>query len=306
MDVRRQLAQWDLRPSKGLGQSFLVDPVVLGRIADTAELTREDVVLEVGPGLGGLTLALARQAGRVVAVELDDRLLGPLRGAVSSLANVTLVHGDILELDPSELIQAPSERYKVVANLPYYITSAVLRHLLEARLRPGRIVVTVQREVAERIVAGPGAMSLLALSIQYFGEPRIAFRIKPGSFYPPPEVESAVVRIDLRPDSRTAAGDSDGFFRVARAGFSQRRKQLRNALSAGLGVSPGIAEDILEAAGVDGRRRAQSLSLEEWTLLARSLAEQCGDSGGDDEVSARSDESSWPAPVHGGGEQAER
>lgn len=288
MGVRRQLAQWDLRPAKGLGQNFLVDPAILARIADAAELTRNDVVLEVGPGLGSLTASLARRAGRVVAIELDGRLMAPLRGVVGDLPNVTLVHGDILLLDPAALIDAPSERYLVVANLPYYITSAVLRHLIEATLRPRRIVVTVQREVAERIIARPGQMSLLALSVQYYGAPHLLFRIKPGSFYPAPEVESAVLRIDMYEAAPTGVDGARGFFQVARAGFAQRRKQLRNALAAGLGVAPDEVVAILREAGVDARRRAQSLSLEEWACIARIFSDRVGENGGDHEVHSKS------------------
>jgi len=291
MGVRRQLAQWDIRPAKGLGQNFLVDPVILARIADAAELTRDDVVLEVGPGLGGLTVPLARRAGRVVAVELDQRLMGPLRGVVADLPNVTLVQGDILSVDPATLIDAPSERYKVVANLPYYITSAVLRHLLEATLRPQRMVVTVQREVAKRIMAKPGQMSLLALSVQYYGAPHLLFRIKPGSFYPAPEIESAVLRIDLYEDVPGASDDAKGFFRVARAGFAQRRKQLRNALAAGLEMAPDVVVALLQEAGVDATRRAQTLRLDEWASIAHVFADRTGDNGGDYEAHSRSETS---------------
>jgi len=199
--------------------------------------------------------------------------------------NVTLVQGDILELDPAALIErtstksdplqggdsAPSVQYSVVANLPYYITSAVLRHLLEARLKPQRMVITVQREVAERIVASPGQMSLLAVSIQFYGRPELLFRIKPGSFYPSPNVTSAVVRINLHADPPVPAEDTAAFFRTVRAGFAQRRKQLRNALSAGLRRQPAEVEARMREAGVSPRRRAQTLSLDEWAMLTRAL-----------------------------------
>ena len=278
MDVRSVLDQWGLQPSKGLGQNFLVDQTALEEIVAAAELTPADVVLEVGAGTGTLTERLARGAGRVVAVELDRRLMPVLRSVLAGCDNVTLIQGDILALDPAALIgaaggqpSASSLRYKVVANLPYYVTSAVLRHLLEASLKPQRMVVTVQREVAERIVAGPGQMSLLAVSVQFYGRPRLLFRIKPGSFYPAPEVESAVVRIDLHAAPPMHVQDTAAFFRVVRAGFSQRRKQLRNALSAGLRRPPEEVAARLRAAGVDPRRRAQALGLEEWARVARAL-----------------------------------
>ena len=271
MDVRRLLEQWDLRPSKALGQNFLVDSAALDRIVAAAELTPDDVVLEVGAGLGALTRRLARGAGRVISVELDQRLMPVLQSVLADLDNVTLVQGDILALDPAALIGPSSTQYKVVANLPYYITSAVLRHLLEASPRPQRMVLTVQREVADRIVAEPGQMSLLAVSVQFYGQPRRLFRIKPGSFYPSPGVESAVVRIDLHAAPPVRVEEADAFFRVVRAGFAQRRKQLRNGLAAGLGLSPEEVVAKLGEAGVDARRRPQTLSLEEWGRVAQAI-----------------------------------
>jgi len=280
MDARGLLRQWNLRPSKGLGQNFIWDQAILEKIVAAAELTKTDTVLEIGAGLGTLTELLAEEAGHVVAVELDERLMPVLESVLADFENVTLVQGDILALDPATLINAPHTQYKVVANLPYYITSAVLRHLLEASLRPQCMVLTVQREVAERIVAQPGRMSLLAVSVQFYGRPRLLFRIKPGSFYPAPEVESAVVRVDLHAASPAAVEDYEGFFRVVRARFSQRRKQLRNSLAAGLGRSSEEAAKALEQAGVDPRRRAQTLSLEEWARVAHTLGGSGGKEGG--------------------------
>ena len=287
--MRRLLAQWDIRPAKSLGQNFLVDRAILGRIVAAAEIVPGDVVLEVGAGLGALTELLAQSAGRVVAVELDERLMPALRSALTDAPNVTLVQGDILDLKPADLIGASGDGYKVVANLPYYITSAVLRYLLEATPSPQRMIVTVQREVAERIVAQPGRMSLLAVSVQFYGRPRLLFRIKPGSFYPAPDVESAVLRIDRHPVPPVSIDDRQVFFRVVRAGFSQRRKQLRNALSAGLGiVADEVAARLLEV-GVDSRRRAQALSLEQWASVARVLGQPLVDIGGGYEIGSRSE-----------------
>ncbi len=174
MDARRLLEQWNLRPSKGLGQNFLVNPAILGKIVTAAELTPDDVVLEVGAGLGTMTEQLVRDAGHVVAVELDQRLIPVLQDVLAGLNNVTLVQGDILALDPAALVGDLDLQYQVVANLPYYITSAVLRHLLEAPLKPQRMVITVQREVAERIVAKPGKMSLLAVIVQFTPPSRVS------------------------------------------------------------------------------------------------------------------------------------
>jgi 16S rRNA (adenine1518-N6/adenine1519-N6)-dimethyltransferase len=281
MNVRRLLRQSGIRPEKSLGQNFLTDRSVLERIADAAELTAEDTVLEIGAGTGALTELLARRVGAVAAVELDTRLIPILRNGLGGFDNVSIVEGDMLQLDPARLIDetrevlgVPGSGYKVVANLPYYITSAILRHLLEANRRPELMIITVQHEVARRLVAEPGDMSLLSVSVQFYGRPEILFRIKPGSFYPSPEVDSAVVRVDIRPTPWLPAEEIDGFFQVVKAGFSQRRKQLHNALSAGLGdrVSKQEAAARLEEAGIDPRRRAQSLSVEEWVGLSRVLA----------------------------------
>lgn len=280
MNVHRVLRKWNVRPDKTLGQNFLVDQTILERIAEAAELSSEDIVLEIGAGTGALTELLAQDAGHVVALELDQRLTPILESELSRFDNVSVIQGDILGLDPAALIEevsqeqeAPHLHYKVVANLPYYITSAVLRHLLEAARRPRVMVITVQREVAERIVADPGDMSVLAVSVQFYGDPELLFRIKPGSFYPSPDVESAVLRVDVHSSPPLSGEETDTFFTVVRAGFSQRRKQLHNSLSAGLGerISKHDAAARLEEAGVDPRRRAQSLSVEEWIDVTRAL-----------------------------------
>jgi 16S rRNA (adenine1518-N6/adenine1519-N6)-dimethyltransferase len=237
LDVAGLLRQAGIPARKSLGQNFLVDERMLGRIADCADLASGDVVLEIGAGLGSLTRHLARRAGQVIAVEIDSSLVSILRGVIANYANVHLVEGDILALDPT-VLTAPfaAESYLVVANLPYYITSAALRYLLEAARRPRRMILTVQTEVADRICATPGSMSLLSLSVQYFGRPQVAFRIPADCFFPVPKVDSAVIRVDLEVYEEGSAAENRAFFRVARAGFSQRRKQLHNALSAGLAV----------------------------------------------------------------------
>jgi 16S rRNA (adenine1518-N6/adenine1519-N6)-dimethyltransferase len=270
MDPRALLRQFDIRPKKSLGQNFLVNERAAAQIVAAAELEPVDVVLEVGPGLGALTRHLAARCRRVVAVELDQRLLPVLEYVLSDLHNVQLVHGDILELEPQTLL---SPGYKVVANIPFYITSNLLRHLLEADIRPQLLVLTVQEEVARRIVAQPGDMSLLAVSVQVYGYPRIVNRLKAGAFYPRPKVDSAVVQIDLRSEGRPAqeVPDLDLFFELARAGFGQRRKQLHNALAAGLQYPRSEIDAALAQAGIDPRRRAETLSVAEWVALARAL-----------------------------------
>jgi 16S rRNA (adenine1518-N6/adenine1519-N6)-dimethyltransferase len=275
MDVRRLLREFNLQPKKGLGQNFLVSEGALRRIVAAADLEPGDVVLEVGPGLGTLTRLLAQQAKRVIAVELDQRLVEILSQTLADFPNVKVVQGDILEMEPGgpgKLSQL-SPGYKVVANLPYYITSAVLRHLLTAKVKPRLIVVTVQREVAQRITASPGQMSLLSVGVQFYGRPRIVARIPAGAFYPVPKVNSAVVRIDLDESPRMTVADVDRFFEVVRAGFGQKRKQLRNALAHGLSLSASTVVEALRRAGVDEKRRAQTLSLEEWTRVTQEMVD---------------------------------
>ena len=260
---------------KSLGQNLLIDSSHLARIAAAADLTPADSVLEIGPGLGALTHQLAAQAGRVVAVELDRRFIPILRARFADQPHVSFVHADILELDPAAILQINTRKqaaqYKIVANLPYYITSAVLRHILESRHPPSLASLLVQREVAQRIVAQPGEMSLLAVSVQFYARPRIVRRVPAGAFLPRPKVDSCVLR--LAPRARPAVADvaPAHFFRIARAGFGQRRKQLRNSLSAMLPCSKAQADLWLEAAGIDPSRRAQTLSLPEWGRLARTV-----------------------------------
>lgn len=270
MDPRQVLREFDIQPKKSLGQNFLVDEGAAENIAAAADLTPDDVVLEVGPGLGALTRCLAGACARVVAVELDQRLIPVLQHTLAGFPNVEIVHGDVMELQPSAMLPAT---YKVVANIPYYITSALLRHLLEADVRPSLMVLTVQEEVARRIVARPDDMNLLAVGVQFYGRAQIVSRLKPGAFYPAPKVRSAVVRVDLHSEGQPVldVADVDLFFRLARAGFGQRRKQLRNALVSGTEWSRSEVEEALAAASVDPRRRAETLTLEEWAALAAAM-----------------------------------
>lgn len=271
MNDRQLLEQYAITPKKSLGQHFLHDPNALQKIVEIAELSPGTTVLEIGPGTGNLTRVLAQSAARVIAVEVDDRLVPLLQDEFGDHPAVQVVHADILQMPVGELVS--DGPYVVVANLPYYITSAILRHLLTGAPRPQRLVVTVQREVAERITAAPGDMSLLAVSVQFYGQPQVAMRLNAGTFWPRPEVESAVMRIDVYPTPPVAVPDEALFFRVVRAGFGQKRKQLRNALSAGLGRDKRWAAARLEAAGIDPRRRAETLSLEEWAALTRAVAD---------------------------------
>ncbi len=268
LSVRALLARFGLRPKKRLGQNFLVDQRILRRIVEAADLQPTDTVVEVGPGLGLLTRELARRAGRVVAVEIDPQMAAVLRDVLADLPNVEIVVQDILRFD--HVAYLGGQPYKVVANLPYYITSAALRHFLEARVRPRLMVVMVQKEVAQRILAGPGALSLLAISVQCYGRPRLVCWVPRTAFYPPPRVDSAVLRIEVfeRP---AVAVDPARFFRVVAAGFAHPRKQLHNSLERALGLSHALVDAALVAAGIAPQRRAETLSLEEWARLTREL-----------------------------------
>lgn len=269
LDVRGLLRRYQLHPKKSLGQNFLVDETALAKVVAAADLTLTDTVLEVGPGVGSLTRHLAAAAGRVVAVELDQALLPALQDVLKPYPNVEIISGDILRLPPSAFIPHAKRSYKVVANIPYNITSALLRQLLEVQPAPSLVTLTVQLEVAQRLCAEPGDLSLLAVSVQFYGAPRLVARIPAGAFYPRPEVDSAIVRLDVFPEPVVAVKDTGQFFQIVKAGFSQKRKQLRNSLSAGLRLEASEVDEWLAQAGVDSKRRAETLTLEEWGALAR-------------------------------------
>lgn len=296
-----------LPAKKSLGQNFLSDRRFLAPILDAAELTPTDNVLEIGPGRGVLTEALAERAGCVVAVELDDRLIEPLRQRFAPQPHVHIIHADILEHAPQALIgatclgkkeigdwrsddsatgrfghhttpfQSPISNlqspdlpisYKVVANLPYYITSAALRHLLETEQPPSLAVLMVQWEVAQRICATPGDLSILAVSVQYYAEPRIVQRVPASAFTPRPKVDSAILRLTVRTHPAVDV-EPALFFHVVRSGFSQKRKQLQNSLAAALHLNKPTVQTWLERAGIDPARRAETLSLAEWGILCQ-------------------------------------
>ncbi len=260
------LKRYDLRAHKGLGQNFLQDPFALEKIVSAAEIQSSDTVLEIGPGLGSLTRYLAVSAKEVVAVELDENLLPPLKAILTPYQNIRLIHGDILKISPKDL--KFENDYVVVANIPYYITSAVIRHLLESESKPRRIVLTVQKEVAQRICAAPGDMSLLALSVQVYGKPRIAAHIPANAFFPAPKVDSAVLTVDIYSSPQIEEELMTTFFKLIKAGFSQKRKTLRNSLSSGLHISPIGAANLLTQVNIDPQRRAETLSIEEWERLS--------------------------------------
>ena len=272
MKPKSQLEELNISPKKSLGQNFLHDPNTLEKIVATAELMPDDVVLEIGAGTGLLTERLAKAARRVIAVEVDERLKPILDQALTPFPNVGVIYQDILEVDVASLFRP--DPYIVVANVPYYITSAILRHLLENTHRPRRLVMTVQEEVADRLAAQPNDMSILSVSVQFYGQPQIVTRLNRAVFWPRPDVDSALVRIDTYERPPVAVPDEKIFFRMVRAGFGQKRKQLKNAISSGLSLNADAATRLLESAGIDPRRRAETLTLEEWAALSRTYAEQ--------------------------------
>jgi 16S rRNA (adenine1518-N6/adenine1519-N6)-dimethyltransferase len=276
-EVKGLLNQYDLKARKSLGQHFLVDSGALNRVVAAAELTAGDVVVEIGPGLGVLTRELARVAGRVVAVEADEGLALALGEVLAGSGNVTIVNADALQVDPVALLAGQGRAdappgYKVVANIPYYITSPILRHFLEAGHKPTLMVVMVQKEVGEAIVARPGDMSILSVSVQFYGKPAIAGRVPARSFYPAPKVDSVILSIDVYDRPPVTVPGAEAFFRVVRAGFSAPRKQLRNSLAQGLGISAEESAAALARAGIDPRRRAETLDLQEWARLCQERA----------------------------------
>jgi 16S rRNA (adenine1518-N6/adenine1519-N6)-dimethyltransferase len=285
------LKKYDLQPRKGLGQNFLTDPHHLAKIVNAAELSPHDTVLEIGPGPGTLTRELVEQAARVIAVEVDSAMVNLLEHELGHFSNLVIIEADILEVKLNQILptqptapprhddqtldapmtDSPPPTFKVVANLPYYITTAVLRHLLEASPRPDRLVITVQQEVAQRIVARPGKMSILAVSVQFYGRPTLVHRIPAGAFYPPPKVDSAVVRIDTFAQPPIPVAHTDYFFQVVKAGFGQKRKQLKNSLAAGLHRPVGEIVEAMHRSGIDPSRRAETLSLAEWGQLVQAM-----------------------------------
>jgi len=300
----RVLRDSGISPAKALGQHFLTDQGIVNRIVAAAELTTEDTVIEVGPGLGVLTERLVEVAGRVIAVELDARLAERLVETLAARrANLKIIQEDILSVSPVEMLirasgatsppgplsfegeredeRSPSsvgpvrsKPYVVVANLPYNIGAAVLRHFLEAAQPPRRLVVMLQREVADSICAMPGDLSLLGVSVQVYAEPRRLFAVPARAFYPPPKVTSSVIRLDVREEPLVPLGERDAFFAIVRAGFSAPRKQLANSLAQGLRRPIVAVRDAIAAANVDPSLRPQSLQIEDWRRLTTILQER--------------------------------
>jgi 16S rRNA (adenine1518-N6/adenine1519-N6)-dimethyltransferase len=273
--TRTLLRRYNLRAKKGLGQNFLVDDAVLDSIIAAADLKPTDTIIEVGPGLGLMTAVLAKNAAWVIAIELDNRLADLLNENLPS-DNIVVINQDVLGTDTGGLLQGrppgfpPAfNEYKVVANLPYYITQPVIRHFLEASVKPDVMVLMVQKEVAQVICAEPGDRSMLSIAVQFYGRPEIVANVPGASFFPAPDVDSAVVKITVHQQPPVDVDNVDGFFKFVRAGFSAARKQVANSLTKGLGLPKPAVQQMLAKAGIAPERRAETFTLEEWAELWR-------------------------------------
>ena len=265
--IKKALRELGTYPRNSLGQHFLIDEEVLRDMLQAAELASQDTVIEIGPGLGILTKELAHRVRQVITVETDSKLASVLHKDFDSVPNIAIVEADILQTDITALLPSPTTAYKVVADIPYYITSPILRHFLEAPVKPSCMVLMVQREVGEAIAAQPGKMSLLAVSVQFYGNPVIVSHVPSQSFYPAPKVDSVIIRIDIYDHPKVDVADINQFFDVVRAGFSAPRKQLRNSLAQGLNLPPQQIEGLLDMARVNPKRRAETLDLPEWASV---------------------------------------
>ena len=274
-EIKEILKKEDLKILKSLGQNFLIDGTVLQKIIKVSDLEKEDVVFEIGPGFGTLTKELSEKCGRVIAIEKDKKLAELLKSKISC-KNVEVINDDILKIELKEFIKRYSSngRYKLVSNIPYYITSPIIKMFLESDIQPESITLLMQKEVAERICAKPGKLSVLALSVQIYGEPEIAGYVDKSSFYPEPKVDSAILKIkNIHRDAINCDLTKD-LFKIIKIGFSSKRKKIANNFSAGLHIEKIQSETILLKTGIDLNARAQELSLEEWRKLAILLKDQ--------------------------------
>lgn len=265
--IKGLLKKYSLKPEKRLGQHFLWDKKVLRKIVKAADLKPKDVVLEIGPGIGNLTQELAKRVKKVIAVEKDQKMIEILKETVGNLKNVEIFQADILKYQISKI---KNQKYKVVANLPYYIVSPVIRKFLECKVAPYKMILMVQKEVAQRISAKPPNLNLLAVSVQFYAQPKIISYVSKKSFWPQPKVDSAILRISqIHADLKT---DPHRFFQIVKSGFSQPRKQLLNNLSRGLKIDKEKIKIWLLKNKIQPYQRPGTLSLENWLSLTKSFA----------------------------------
>ena len=263
--THRRLKELDVRPRKGLGQNFLIDQKIIDKIIDAAQIVPADIIVEVGPGIGALTRSLVKTGAHIKAFEIDRILADSLSSSLGAPYNLEVINQDILESDMEGILAGQS--YKVVANLPYYITSPIIRLFLENKHHPSELVIMVQAEVAQNIMAKPGDMSLLGLGVQMYGDVSMVTKVSHGCFYPAPKVDSAVIKIVPYAEPLLAVEDYALFFKLARAGFSNARKQIANPLSHALGIEKDDVRAMLESSDIDPARRAETLSISEWIRL---------------------------------------
>ncbi|HHW95017.1 MAG TPA: 16S rRNA (adenine(1518)-N(6)/adenine(1519)-N(6))-dimethyltransferase RsmA [Mogibacterium sp.] len=271
----------NVKPQKSLGQNFLIDEEVIEAIIDGAGVTRDSLIIEIGPGTGALTCPLAEKAGKVVAIELDERMISPLKVKTFSYGNVEIINEDILNVDLNELIEEELKTgslrdVRVVGNLPYYITTPIIMKLLKLDLNVDSITVMMQKEVGDRIAAEPGTKHAGAItySVHYYAEVKKIIDVDRESFYPVPKVDSVVLRMDLLKDKPVKVDDEKFFFKCIKAGFSQRRKTLLNSLNSLEDFDKNKIKKALISAGIETNRRAESLNMEEFATLAKSLQEE--------------------------------
>ena len=275
--VKEIIEKHGFKFSKSLGQNFLIDDNILDKIVEGAEITENDVVIEVGPGIGTLTQHIAETAKKVVAIEIDDRLIPILKETLEGYDNITVVHGDVLEVDLKAIIKEHfgDQKPKVVANLPYYVTTPIIMRFLEEAIPVSDLVVMIQKEVADRMVSEPNCKDYGALSVavQYYSNPQVVTKIPPSVFIPQPKVESTVIRLKVLEEPKVQVTDHKVFFNTLKSGFGKRRKTLLNALSSGnLGIGKDAVKEALEEAGIDPKRRAESLNIDEFAKLANTIA----------------------------------
>lgn len=263
---KKSLNKIGIHARKKLGQHFLVDESILKLIVSAADLSPADFVIEVGPGFGMLTSELVNKAGTVTAIEIDTRLYIQLKKKFRSVSNITIINQDMLKVNLLDLL-SDRHSYKVIANIPYYITSPILQYFMQAIIRPSLMVIMVQKEVGQAIVSGPGNMNMLSVSMQIFSNPEIIAYVSAKCFYPPPKVDSTIIRFNMLQEPAVKVTDVNSFLAFVKCGFHSPRKQLRNSLSQGLGIKPAELNPVLEKANLNPQCRPETLALNEWQRL---------------------------------------
>jgi 16S rRNA (adenine1518-N6/adenine1519-N6)-dimethyltransferase len=265
--IKEILEEFGAKPSKGLGQNFLIDKNILQKIIDSSDIKEDDIVLEIGPGMGTLTHELAKKAKKVIAIEKDQTMVDILSKTISQFNNVQIISQDILETKIEDL-KLENNKYKVIANIPYYLTSPLIRKLLEEKIRPSEIILMIQKEVAQRICAKVGDMNLLAVSVQFYAEPKIISYVKKGCFFPAPKIDSAIIKITPKENPTV---NIDLFFKIVKAGFSHPRKQLQNNFNVALNIEKDKILEWLDKNNIKPNQRAETLSVNDWKNLTKSF-----------------------------------